>query len=477
MKRIFTITVLIFIAFSLSAQDWGLAPIKKTSENQNHVKTESTQMSSVKGVVLEDDSESLTTNVTVTDGAKPSDNKLNTTSNVGLLEYDGSAYAGNTSSGEYGTYDLVNGGLTPTGTIESSPFPMAEEYNGSLIYRINADLTINTIDHDGTYLSTNTITGVTGTPTGLAWDWDNDIMYIIVLNGSNLPQLGTLDLSTFEYTGIGVGTAMIIGIDMANDGYLYGPALDDESLYQIDPATGDNTLIGATGLTDLNYGQDVSYDVLSNRLYTITCGADYLYGYYDIATGAFTEIADANGSQFATFVIIGISANNYTVTFNVNGENGSLIAEVDDVEITSGDEVEEGKNVVFTATADAGYKIKEWTVNSEVVTDYTESVYTVEGLSDVISVTVEFEIITGIENILESEIVMYPNPARSTATIISETIINEISVFSVVGKVIVNERVVNNKQYNLNVSALSSGIYFVKIVTDNGIVTKRLQVN
>ncbi|MFO8067015.1 MAG: hypothetical protein R6U11_05485, partial [Bacteroidales bacterium] len=153
MKRIFTITVLMLFAFSLSAQDWGLAPIKKTAKNQNHAKTESTQMSSVKGVVLEDDSESLTTN------AKPFDNKLSTTSDLGLLEYDGSAYAGNTSSGEYGTYDLVNGGLTPTGTIEATPFPMAEEYNGSFIYRINADLSINTIDHDGTYLSTNTITG------------------------------------------------------------------------------------------------------------------------------------------------------------------------------------------------------------------------------------------------------------------------------------------------------------------------------
>jgi len=418
-----------------------------------------------------------TATVTVADDGNLSNNELSINCDVVAVTYDAMAYGGNTTAGEYGTYDLENGGLTPTGTIGGSPFPMAEEYNGTFIYRINDDLTINIVLADGTPFTTNTITGVTGTPTGLAWDWANEIMYMIVLNGSDLPQLGTLDLETFVFTEIGVGTMMIIAMDMANDGYLYGPAMNDESLYQIDPATGANNLVGASGLIDINFGQDVSYDTVNNRLYSITCGAEYLFGYYDLETGAFTELADTDEQQYGTFVITGISTNTYTVTFNVNGDNGTLIAEVDDVEITSGDEIEEGKNVVFTATADAGYQIKEWTVNSEVVTDYTESVYTVEDLSDVMSATVEFEINTGIENRLESEIVMYPNPARSTATIISETKINEISVFSVVGNIILNESVVNNKQYNLNVSALNSGIYFIKIVTDNGIVTKRLQIN
>lgn len=53
----------------------------------------------------------------------------------------------------------------------------------------------------------------------------------------------------------------------------------------------------------------------------------------------------------------------FAVTFNVDGANGSLTAVVDGKGISTGENVTEGKIVVFTAVADEGYSIDKWTIN------------------------------------------------------------------------------------------------------------------
>ena len=80
----------------------------------------------------------------------------------------------------------------------------------------------------------------------------------------------------------------------------------------------------------------------------------------------------------------------YPVTFAVVNGNGGLNATVDGVSIVSGAEVEEGKDVVFTAAPMAGYQVKEWRDNDAVVNG-TDSSYTITGIGAPHSVTVEFE--------------------------------------------------------------------------------------
>ena len=224
-------------------------------------------------------------------------------SNSDLSRYDYDVYTGNTTGLTYNAIDLANGALTPTGSIASDPFPMAEEYDGNFVYRVlYGTMAVQQINpDDGSITDLGSITGMTGTPTGLAYDWATSTMYVLVLDASNIPHLGTLDLTTLVATEIGSGTGMLIAMDFTDDGYLYAPSLDDDNLYQIDPATGATTLIGPTGV-DLNYGQDVSFDPESGELYTITCGALYALGTYDLTTGAFTQIADMGGNQHAVFV-------------------------------------------------------------------------------------------------------------------------------------------------------------------------------
>ncbi len=81
----------------------------------------------------------------------------------------------------------------------------------------------------------------------------------------------------------------------------------------------------------------------------------------------------------------------FTVNFFVVGENGTIEASVDGEPISSGEKVEVGKDVVFTADPDEGFQVKEWTLNEEVVENHTAETFTVEGLDKNITVTVEFE--------------------------------------------------------------------------------------
>ena len=72
----------------------------------------------------------------------------------------------------------------------------------------------------------------------------------------------------------------------------------------------------------------------------------------------------------------------HTVTFSVEGGHGTLKATVDGNEINSGDSVEQGKSVVFTAEPAEGYVLEQWTNAGTAITEagtdktYTHSVTT-----------------------------------------------------------------------------------------------------
>ena len=67
----------------------------------------------------------------------------------------------------------------------------------------------------------------------------------------------------------------------------------------------------------------------------------------------------------------------YTITFGVGSGLGALKAEVDGNEITTGDLVEQGKSVVFTAEPAEGYVLEQWTNGGTAITEAgTDKTYT-----------------------------------------------------------------------------------------------------
>ena len=69
---------------------------------------------------------------------------------------------------------------------------------------------------------------------------------------------------------------------------------------------------------------------------------------------------------------------------------------------------------------------------------------------------------------------IYPNPVNDMLYIETETEIEEVSIFDVYGR---NQNLRSSETQNLSISVdvanLNSGVYFVRIKTENGEVVKR----
>jgi len=78
---------------------------------------------------------------------------------------------------------------------------------------------------------------------------------------------------------------------------------------------------------------------------------------------------------------------------------------------------------------------------------------------------------TGIADIESGKIVIYPNPAKNELRIESNGLeITKLEIVDLSGKTIYQ---FNNLRNQINVSALSKGIYFVKIETEKGVITQK----
>jgi hypothetical protein len=228
------------------------------------------------------------------------------------------AYAINGFNLTYNEIDLLTGNMIVKGSVDPSQWQMAEEFDGKNIYRINAHGSIGTVDHEGNFYYLGDMTGVPGWAGALAWNWDNDMMYVVMQNEqTDYSHICTLDMETFELTEIGVNTELILGMDFANDGYLYAVTFQN-NLLKIDPVTAETTVVGPIGI-DIVYPQDVSYDVETGLLYTIASGFTFSYfGTYDLNTGAFQMIKDMQSIYYYTLVITKNPNDYIPVTFNVD---------------------------------------------------------------------------------------------------------------------------------------------------------------
>lgn len=177
-----------------------------------------------------------------------------------------------------------------------------------------------------------------------------------------------------------------------------------------------------------------------------------------------TDESDTVEVQFTVII-------NHTVTFNVVGGNGTLAATVDGNPINSGDQVSEGSDVVFTATPDSLYQVKVWTLNDNPVTGNTSNTYTLNNLTADATVTVEFEIPTGLNN-TEANITISPNPTKGILNIVADGSYN-INILDVTGKIVASQTMNNNNQ-TIDLSNLANGVYYIRL--SNQTATKVVKI-
>ena len=107
-------------------------------------------------------------------------------------------------------------------------------------------------------------------------------------------------------------------------------------------------------------------------------------------------------------------------------------------------------------------------------TYYVTAVYD-EGESDP-SNTVTVDIITSVPEMDAGRMVIYPNPAANRVYVESESDIISVVLYTYLGQVVTTLEPAMNKAV-LDVSNREPGIYFVRIETEQGIVTKKITIN
>ena len=202
---------------------------------------------------------------------------------------------------EFGTFS-VDGPYTidSVGTITSSIFAGDFDGNNVLYAMNNNDLTLITIDAaTGLETTVGPLTNlVTGhTTTGLAYNADNGIMYLLSGLDDDV-TLYSVDLATGTLTQVGTSTvAGLVGIWLAIDenGNAFMADIVSDSLFSVDLSDGSVTLIGALGI-NINFAQDADFDPATGILYmgAYTGAGTNQWASVDTTTGAATSLGSVN---------------------------------------------------------------------------------------------------------------------------------------------------------------------------------------
>ena len=111
---------------------------------------------------------------------------------------------------------------------------------------------------------------------------------------------------------------------------------------------------------------------------------------------------------------VGGNAPKHAITFSVEGDNGTLKAKTGEGEINSGDKVEEGKVVTFTATPNSGYQVKGWTLDGKTIAEAGKGTEYKHTVTKACAITVSFEIIP-------EEAILTLDPANLTIDVTAKT--------------------------------------------------------
>ncbi|GEM_PF-2915764 len=160
------------------------------------------------------------------------------------------------------------------------------------------------------------------------------------------------------------------------------------------------------------------------------------------------------------------SLTKFNVVFDVVDQDGN---EITGAVITfDGDQKDPGDYVIENVEeGDYEYKVQKegyFAVEDEIYVD------------DDITLEVEMEADdTYVDMITDAELSVYPNPANQKFNIESNEIIKQIKLINTNGLVMINKPV-NSSNYQVNISNLSVGIYFLQIQFADNVITKRVQI-
>lgn len=181
---------------------------------------------------------------------------------------------------------------------------------------------------------------------------------------------------------------------------------------------------------------------------------------------AVCDTASGEGSGFVdfTFTVVPAAPEAYSIVSSA-GPGGTILP-------TGNINVMSGYDITFDIVADtaAGYVIQDVLVDE--VSQGPVPTYTFYAVDADHTIRAEFQNV-GIDDFPEESLVLYPNPTNGKLTVSgSKFQVSSIEIYDVYGKLL-QSVTVNDVAADLDVSVLPAGLYFARIRTGNGVVTKR----
>ncbi|MCD4680463.1 MAG: T9SS type A sorting domain-containing protein [Bacteroidales bacterium] len=211
-------------------------------------------------------------------------------------------------------------------------------------------------------------------------------------------------------------------------------AATESVLYTIDVWTGAPTMIGSTSGLMINLACNLAGD-----LYSVGIGDDQLYS-IDKMTGVGTAIGyigfDANFAQ--------------DMEFDRAGDRLFMAA----YDATNG-----GQLRIVDVNTGMSINLGEFDSGAE-VTGLAIPYYTSIGIHEIEK---------------EFSYNVYPNPAYDHFIVNCTHNISEYTIINYIGQVVL-QNVVNSDNFNVDVRSLSTGMYFIQLNTENGVVTEKISV-
>ena len=82
-----------------------------------------------------------------------------------------------------------------------------------------------------------------------------------------------------------------------------------------------------------------------------------------------------------------------------------------------------------------------------------------------------------IKNEYEFNIAIYPNPVENELFLATELQVKEIAIYDIYGRTVSQHVNMSTRRQVVNVADLEAGVYFMKVVTNEGKVVKRFIKN
>lgn len=132
--------------------------------------------------------------------------------------------------------------------------------------------------------------------------------------------------------------------------------------------------------------------------------------------------------------------------------------------------VTHGADQAFTFSAENGYQIQDVVINGQ--SRGVMSSYTFRNVQGDSTIHVNIETVGIHDPAFENRITLYPNPTNSTLNIMTEYYFDKIDIRNIVGEILY-EGVHHDSHYQVDVSQWSAGVYFIRFISQEGMVTKK----